>query len=371
VKKIFLAVIFVFTSLVIYPQDAHQFTMIKEVKTTPVKNQAKSGTCWSFATTSFIETELLKKGFDELNLSEMYSVRRKLLLMAEKYIRYHGTSNFGDGGQAHDVLDAVRNYGMVPESVYSGMNIGLNEHNQGEMMAVLQGMLDGILKNKNGKLTPRWKEALEAVLNIYLGTPPEKFTYKGIEYTPETFAKHTGFNPDEYVEISSYSEIPMYSKFILPVPDNWANAEYYNVTEEDLVSIINNALEKGYSVCWDGDVSRDNFYRAEGYGVIPEENKKNHESNIKPENEKEITPKMRQKSFDDFDVTDDHLMHIVGLAKDQERTKFYYTKNSWGTSNQKYNGYWYLSENYIRLKTIAIMVNKDSIPEKIKEKLGI
>jgi bleomycin hydrolase len=370
VKKSFI-VLLLFISSLFAQEDIHQFTILNEVKTTPVKSQGKSGTCWAFATTSFVETELLRLGFEEIDLSEMFTVRYKLMPMAEKYIRYHGTSNFGEGGQAHDLLDVVREYGFVPEDKYTGKNIGLDVHNHGEMTAVLSGMLDGILKKKSGKLTPRWKEAVESVLDIYLGTPPQRFTFNGKEFTPKSFVKESGFNPDNYIEITSYNDVPFYDKFNLPLPDNWTNNEYYNVPIDELVEIINYSLSNGYSVCWDGDSGRDHFLRDEGYAVIPEKERDKKEKITEPEKEKNITQEMRQEAFDNFDVTDDHLMHLVGTAENQKGTKFYYTKNSWGTKDKKYNGYWYMSENYIRLKTVAIMVHLDAVPKYIRNKLGV
>lgn len=372
VKRGFIILTLLLFVSTIYSQDGvHEFTMLNQIKTTPVKSQGKSGTCWAFASTSFVETELLRLGFDEVDISEMYTVRHKLLPMAEKYIRYHGTSNFGDGGQAHDMLNAVRKYGMVPEEIYSGKNIGLDVHNHGEMTTVLEGMLDAVLKKKSGNLTPRWKDAVESVLNTYLGTPPEKFTYKGKEYTPVSFLESTGFNPKNYIELTSYTDAPFYEKYNLQLPDNWTNTEYYNVPIDEIIEIINYSFENGYSVCWDGDSGSDNFYREEGYAVIPETKKEKDEKITEPEKEKVISQEMRQEAFENFDVTDDHLMHLVGLAENQNGTKFYYTKNSWGTKDKKYYGYWYMSENYVRLKTVAIMVHVDSIPEKIREKLGL
>jgi bleomycin hydrolase len=368
---IFLFLIFTSTLFSQEEKEIHQFTMLHQVKTTPVKNQGRSGTCWVFATTSFVETELLRLGFDETDLSEMFTVRYKLFPMAEKYIRYHGTSNFGEGGQAHDLLDVVSKYGFVPESVYSGMNIGLDVHNHGEMTAVLTGILDGILKKKSGKLTPVWEDVVESTLDIYLGTPPQKFEYNDKEYTPKSFQEETGFNPNNYIEITSYTDVPFYDKYNLPLPDNWSNSYYYNVPIDELVEIVDHSLKNGYSVCWDGDSGRDHFLRDECYAVIPEKEKDKDEKVTEPEKEMVITQEMRQEAFDNFDVTDDHLMHFTGIAENQNGTKFYYTKNSWGTKDRKYDGYWYMSETYVRLKTVAILVHKDAIPKEIRVKLGV
>lgn len=374
-KKILMLLTIFLVSISLFAQDedldVHEFKIIKEVKTTPVKSQGKTGTCWAFATTSFVETEILRLGYDELDLSEMFTVRHKLLPMAEKYIRYHGKSNFGDGGQAHDLMHVISKFGMVPEEIYDGKNIGLDIHNHGEMTTVLKSMLDGILKKKRGKLTPKWDDAIESVLNIYLGTPPEKFEYEGNEFTPKTFVEETGFDPKNYIEITSYTDAPFYEKYNLQLPDNWTNTEYYNLPIDEIVEIIDYSFDNGFSVCWDGDAGKDNFYREDGYAVIPEKKKEEDEEITEPEKEKEITQEMRQEAFENFDVTDDHLMHLVGVAENQEGTKFYLTKNSWGTKDKKYEGFWYMSESYVRLKTVAIMVHVDSIPKEIREKLGV
>ena len=352
-------------------KDVHQFTILYNVESTPVKHQGKTGTCWSFATQSYLETELLRMGKGEYDLSEMYIVRNLYPVKAEKYIRYHGLTNLGQGGQARDVMIAWEKFGAVPEEVYPGRKSPDEKHNHSEMLAVLKGSMDAVINTK-GKITGNWREVCESVLDIYLGENSESFEYNGKEYTPKSFADELGINPDDYVEITSYLRYPFYEKAVLEVPDNWTNSEYYNVPMDDMMMIIENAIENGYSVAWDGDTSEETFYRKKGYAVIPiEEDNKDEESKEQlPEKEKVISQEMREETFENFQTTDDHLMHLTGIAENQEGTKFYYTKNSWGTK-YTYDGYWYMSESFVKLKTIAIMVHKDAIPEDIKTSLGI
>ena len=358
-------------------KDQYEFTMIKELKTTPVKNQAKTGTCWSFATTSFIETELIRMGKGEQILSPMWNVYFTYLPKAINYVRYDGLTNFGMGGQAHDVMNVVREHGFIPQEVYTGKHIDEDEFDNGELDNVLKAIVNAV--NKRKKLTPVWPQVIESTLNIYLGVPPKEFTYDGKTYTPKSFAESLGFNPDDYVEITSYTHHPFYTKFDLEVPDNWSKDKYYNVPMDELMEIINNAIENGYSVAWDGDVSEKDFNRKKGYAIVPVKEENNDEEkdeddkdkDEQPVQEKVITQEMRQQTFNNHTTTDDHLMHITGIAEDQTGAKFYYTKNSWGTKDKKYNGYWYLSTPYVELKTIAIMVHKDAIPSEIKTKLGI
>jgi len=355
----------------------YKFELVNQVKTTPVKNQAKTGTCWSFATTSFIETELIRIGKDSLILSPMFNVRYTYPQKALNYIRYSGMANLADGGEPHDVMNVVKNYGFVPEEVYDGMKIGEEKHNHGEMDAVLKAIVETVNKNNGGKITPRWQEVFESALNIYLGIPPEKFTYKGTQYTPKKFAESFGFNSDNYVELTSFTHHPFYSKFDLEIPDNWSKDKYYNVPIDVLMKIIDTSIESGYSVVWSGDVSEKGFSRKIGVANVPltEEpdsvEKKNDEAGGYPVKEMDITQELRQQTFDNRTTTDDHSMLIIGIAKDQNGTKYYYTKNSWGTKDRKYGGYWYISDAYARFKVVSIMVNKNAIPKEIKSKLGI
>jgi bleomycin hydrolase len=310
-------------------------------------------------------------GKGEYDLSEMYIVRNLYPVKAEKYIRYHGLTNFGQGGQAHDVMMAWEKFGVVPEEVYPGRTSSDEKYNHSEMVAVLKSSMDAVINTK-GKITGNWEKVCESVLDIYLGDKPDTFEYDGKEYTAKSFADELEINPDDYVEITSYLRYPFYEKAVLEVPDNWTNSEYYNLPMNDMMSIIDNAIENGYSVAWDGDTSEKTFYRKKGYAVIPidNENKDEESKELLPEKEKVITQEMREETFDNFQTTDDHLMHLTGIAENQEGTKFYYTKNSWGTK-YKYDGYWYMSESFVKLKTIAIMVHKDAILEDIKTKLGI
>ncbi len=361
-------------------KDVYEFEMIKELKTTPVKNQGKTGTCWSFATTSFVETELIRMGKGEHILSPMFNVRYVYPQKAVKFVRYSGSSNFGPGGQAHDAINVIKEFGMIPEEIYSGKNIGEEEHNHGEMDAVLKATIDAVSKNKGGKITPRWKEVIEAELDIYLGAIPKEFLYQGKKYTPKSFAESLGFNPNDYVELTSYTHHPFYKKVNLEMPDNWSNDLYYNIPVDELMRVMENAIMNGFSVDWDGDVSEKYFNRKKSVSIyplveeVPAEDAKKDEEKDKvelPEKEKFVTQEIRQQAFDNQTTTDDHLMHLTALAKDQTGNKYYYTKNSWGTKDRKYAGYWYMSEQYIRAKTTAIMVHKDAIPEDIKAKLGL
>jgi len=359
----------------------YKFKITKKVKDVSVKSQGRTGTCWSFATTSFLESEVLRKtGIKDIDLSEMYTVRNVYNRKAKFFVRLHGVTNFSSGGQAHDVIDQMKISGMVPESIYSGKKIGEKIHNHGELETVLNAFMNGIVKKRGKRLSPRWLEAFNGILDVYLGKRVKDFKYKGKKYTPKTFVSdYLKLNADDYIELASCTNVPFYTKFRQLLPDNWtANSNYYNVPIDTLESIVDNAIKKGYSVCWDADVS-DRYFgykRIKGWAIVPEKNyedltKKEKKAPIKkPLKEKVITQEMRQKDYDNYSTTDDHLMHLVGIAKDQNGKKFYLIKNSWGTDNQ-YKGYYYISKAYFRLRTINIMINKEVLSKKLKKRLNL
>ncbi len=368
------------------------FTDEKDLPATPVKNQYRSGTCWSFSGLSFIESEMLRIGKSEVDLSEMFVVWHAYSDKAVKTVRVHGSLNFGGGGAFHDVTNVIRKYGIVPEEVYSGLNYGEEKHVHGEMDNLLKKYVDGVIENKNRKLTPVWHQSFDGILNSYLGEIPESFEYEGTKYTPQSFATDfVGLDMDDYVEITSFTHHPFYSKFIIEIPDNWSWDEVYNVPIDELEEIIDYSLNNGYTVAWAADVSEKGFKTSnKGVAVVPEANvedmtdaeitrweslsEKEKQQELykldKPVSEKEITQAMRQEAFDNYTTTDDHGMHIIGTAKDQKGDTFYKVKNSWGEYNDL-KGYFYASKPFVRYKTMSIMVNKDAIPQNIREKLGL
>jgi len=315
--------------------EEYRFTELISIPTSSVKNQSRTGTCWSFATTSFIETELLRMGKPEYDLSEMFFVYHTYIDKAGLYVRYHGTNNFGPGGQAHDVINVIREYGFVPENAYPGREYGSETHNHRELGAVLKGFLEGLVKGGVRELTPAWPSAFMAVLETYLGKYPESFEIDGKTYTPVSFAESAGFDPDDYIEITSYSHHPWFEKICLEVPDNWSGDYYYNLPMDEMMEVINNALENGYSVAWDGDVSEGTFSHRNMLAILPEKDwesksEQEREQTFKvPEKEKEVSQEMRQQSFDNYTTTDDHLMHLTGIEVDQDGKRYYMTKNSW------------------------------------------
>ncbi len=366
--------------------EKFKFTKGIELPATSVKDQSNSGTCWSFATTSFIESELLRITKDTFDLSEMYFVRKAYEAKAMRYVRLHGTSNFGEGGQAHDVLNVIRNEGMLTQNDYSGLANGQTKPDHTELGALLKGMVDVIAKNPAGKLSPEWYKAITCVLDTYLGSIPSSLDEKKI--SPILFSQK--INPDDYVEFTSYTHHPYNTWFSLEVPDNWSGGLYYNVTPDELIQIMDYSLGKGYTIAWDGDVSDKGFSNKKGVAIVPEvkidrmpgtdrirwekmtEKERSQEFYTfdKPVPEKIISTEMRQAAFDNYSTTDDHLMHITGTMTDQNGKRYFHTKNSWSAQSNSYGGYVDLSEAYARLNTIAILVHKDGIPKEIRQKMG-
>lgn len=390
-KKLFvLAVLALGFAAAASAQEGYKFTDQKVVKTVPITNQYRSGTCWCFSTLSYLEEEIMAVGGEQMTLSQMWVVRHAYFDKAVKYVRLHGNLNFAVGGAAHDVTEMIAKYGIVPREVYTGQNYGTELPEFNEIDNVLKAYVEAIIKNGNGKLTPVWQDGLNAILDTYFGERPETFTYKGKEYTPKSFAESLPIKMEDYIEISSYTHHPFYSTFILEVPDNWMWHSMYNLPVGEMMQVLDAALEAGRPVAWGTDVSEKGFSRTKAIGVIPEEVEKNSIgsdaerwgkltdaekqamiNNLEgPMKEKTITQEMRQEAYDNYLTTDDHGMVIVGTATDQEGNPFYKVQNSWGESGP-YKGFYYFSRPFVEYKTMDIMVNKNIVPKEILKKLGL
>lgn len=358
-------------------KEKFTFTDIINLENTSIKSQGSSGTCWSYSTNSFLESEMIKQGRKPVELSPIYTARYAYIEKGKNYVRMHGAVELGDGGALHDVINMYRKYGAVPQSVYTGLNYGTTKNKFAEMSSITSGILEAVVKNGNGSLTPNWINAYTGAIDAYLGKVPQSFSYEGKTYTPQSFAKErVGINPDDYVEISSFTDYPYYKKFTLLVPDNWSFDQVYNVKIDDITAIIDNALKKGFTVAWATDVSEKSFSWKNGIAYVPEikyddmtEQQKNEMFNG-PKPEMTITPELRQQEFDNYNTTDDHGMHIVGLSKDQNGKEYYIVKNSWGLTND-YKGYLYVTKNFVKFKTTAFLLNKNGIPSAIRKETGV
>ena len=388
-KSLILSCALVFGSAMTFAQG-YQFTEEVRVPTTPVKNQASTGTCWCFATTSFMESELLRMGKGTYDLSEMFIVRQKYMnQLQDNYLR-RGRGNIGQGSLSHTFMNAFRQVGIVPEEVYSGINYDSKTHNHVELAKYMKAIATTAIDMK--KRSPEYFELINSLFDIYMGQLPEKFTYQGKEYTPKSFAESLELNMDDYIELTSFTHHPYYEAFELEVPDNWEHARMYNLPLDELIAVTDHALRNGYTVCWDGDVSEKGFSFKNGVAINPEVKKIEDYSTTdrarfekmgegerleevykfeKPFPEVQVTPEIRQEGFEAFVTTDDHLMHLTGIAKDQNGTKYYITKNSWGTERNTFGGYLNMSESFVRAKTIYIMVHKDASPKEIRAKLEL
>lgn len=371
----------------------YQFTDVKVIETTPVKNQNRSGTCWCYSTMTFLEAEILRAGGEAMHLSEMFVVRHAYMKKAEMYVRMHGALNFAEGGAAHDVTEVIKEYGIVPNEIYKGMNYGTELADFHELTPVMTAYLDAVIKagdTSRRPLTTAWKRGFNAILDEYFGELPERFEWQGKQYTPKSFAESLPIDMNDYIDISSFTHHPFYEQFVLEVPDNWMWGMVYNLPMEEMMRVVDHALENGYTLAWGTDVSEKGFSRTKAIGVIPETDPKSmsgteaerwgamtakeREAALytfeKPMKEREITQEMRQEAFDNYETTDDHGMVIMGTAKDQNGTLYYKVQNSWDTV-KPYDGFWYFSKPFVAYKTTDLMVNKKALPKDIAKKLGL
>lgn len=368
-KKQFLTLLTIFSSLTIGYSQNYEFQTIKDIETTPVISQGNTGTCWSFSTTSFLEAEIIRKTGKAIDLSEMYTVRNTYPKKAWNYVMRQGKTQFGEGALAHDMIKSAQEYGIVPQAVYQSNKIG-DQYNHAEMVAVLEAMLKTYVQNPAKKLSPQWKDAVSAVLDVYMGKIVTEFNYEEKKYTPQTFLTASKLNLNEYVTLSSFTNFEMYKPFLLDIPDNFSNGIFYNVPLDEFIQNIDNAITNGYTIALDCDVSEPTFSGREGIAVIPqnEDDNKLILTQIKPE--KNITPELRQAEFENLSTQDDHLMHIVGKVKDQNGTIYYKVKNSWGVKAGK-DGFVYMSIAYLKLKSISILLNKEALLKSTKTKLSL
>jgi bleomycin hydrolase len=399
-KKWILPVGMLFISTLLFGQEkvknaensSYEFTKVVHLDATPVQSQGYTGTCWSFSALSFFESELIRKGVkNPTTLSEMYVARKAYEAKAELYVRMDGKTNFGEGGAFHDIPFVIKNYGIVPSEIYSGLQNGATSYDHSELYGVLNGTMEGILKylkeSKTG-ISPTWKKTVAGILDAYMGQDITEFEWNGKKYTPKSYAASLNLNMDDYVSLTSFTNHELNKKCMLAIPDNWSWGESYNVVLPDLFQTVEHALKNGYTVAWGADVSEKGFSFKNGIAIVPEDQSKiqvqgrdnrnfsdagaDKSSNafLTPTKEVKVTAEMRQAGYDNKTTTDDHGMHITGLYTDQNGTRYLLVKNSWGTGNFP-KGYLYVSEHYFNLKTINIYLHKNGIPKDVKQKLNL
>ena len=370
-------------------ESKYNFKQVQRLAASPVESQGRTGTCWSFSALSFLESEIMriKKSDDPIVLSEMFIVRKAYEEKAKKYVRMDGRTNFGEGGAFHDIPFVIKNFGIVPRSVYSGLKKRKDVYNHGSMFDRLDSIVQ--LANLSGKgIQAEWLSAYNAELDNGIGVLPTNFKYKGSNYTPQTFYNSLGIDMNNYVSLTSFTNHQMYQKCMLQIPDNWLWDESYNVRLNELFESTLHALKSGYTVAWGADVSEDGFSFRNGIAIVPasdaqikvegKDNKNFSDAGadkysaafLNPVREVEVTQEMRQKAYDEKQTTDDHGMHIIGYSLDRKGRYFFLVKNSWGTSNYP-EGYLYVSEAYFKLKTINIYLHKEAIQDQLRTKIGL
>jgi bleomycin hydrolase len=371
-KKLY-TLVFVALGAITSTAQNYEFQEVITIERLPVISQDQTGTCWSFSTSSFIESEIIRLTGKKIDLSEMYQARTTYSAKAENYVMRQGKANFSEGALAHDMINSISQYGLVPNAIFDGLNEGETKHNHAEMVAVLEAMLKVYVENPGKKLSTNWKPAIQAVLDLYLGSIPSQFEYEGKKFSPKTFAEFTKIKPENYLTLTSFTHSAYYKPFVLNIPDNFSNGSMYNLPLDEFVASIDYALANGYSLSLDCDVSETTFSGKYGIAFLPEVEENSKTGLTEIITEKSVTPEYRQQEFENLSTTDDHLMHIVGTVKDQKGNVYYKVKNSWGTDEKRVanGGYLYMSTAYLKLKAISVLVHKDALQKETKKKFGI
>ncbi|MEN8125720.1 MAG: C1 family peptidase [Bacteroidota bacterium] len=366
-KKAILILFFTISYNFILAQQ-YQFTPVIDIPVSSVKNQGKTGTCWSFSTTSFIESEIERISGKKIDISEMYTVRTTYDEKAWNYVMRQGNAQFSEGGLAHDLMNAIRLNGLLPQEAFTGLYGQAKGYDHSKIEPEIKEILNKYIQ-KDSIITD-WEYPTKTILDQHIGAHVTTFSYEGKTYTPMAFLTMTKLNPDAYITLTSFTHKPYYTKFILNIPDNFSNGSFYNLPLNDYMDIIDTALKNGYTVELDIDASEPTFSQKAGVAIIPKQIENNQKGLSQIVDEKLITPDFRQAEFENFNTTDDHLMHITGIVKDQKGNKYYKVKNSWGP-NVTNGGFIYISESFMQLKSISIMVHTDVIPKKIKKILEL
>ena len=349
-------------------EQKYEFTTVIDIEASAIKSQGNTGTCWSFSTSSFLESEIFRSSGKMIDISEMYNVRNAYMDKSWNYVMRQGKIQFSEGGLAHDVMNSAQKNGLQPESAYSGLLGDAKIHDHTKIVPDLKKVLDAYIKNDKNSNHSDWKKAVDSILTVHLGTPSATFNYDGVEYNSMSFLKMTNIKPNNYITLTSFLHQPFHTTFVLNIPDNFSNGSFYNITLDELVDEVDIALDKGYTLALDCDVSEKTFSSKYGVAILPNNPNETEKSLTYIVKEKNVTPEFRQEEYENYNTTDDHLMHLVGLVKDQNGTEYYKVKNSWGGNSDRIgnDGYVYMSKAFFRLKTISVMVHKDAVSDLIK-----
>ena len=373
-KKVLTPLFLLLIAPALSAQEAKTFTTVLELPITSVKNQYRSGTCWDFGTLGYLESEILRKTGKTYDLCEMFVVNKDYLDCATHYVRMHGYSQISEGGSCDDVVEVIRRYGICPEDAMPapGSLTGDSLANFKVFFPELERMVSGIVWNegkpelnrftteeqaplRNKEPKQHWQDSVQAVIDRYVGPCPETFVYEGETYTPLSFAESLGLNMDDYVSLTSYTHHPFNQWFVIEAPYKWRLKPSYNIPIGQLMDILDQALDAGYTVAWGGDVSGD-FYRKEAVAFLPD--------GVVP------TQELRQEQWDNWTFTYDHVMLIFGKAVDEQGRPYYLVKNSWGNSGP-YKGIWYMSRDYMALNTTYIFLNREAVSLKDLGQFGL
>ncbi len=365
-KKIILLLIFSLSISAIAQQ--YQFKPVVDLEASSVKSQGRSGTCWSFSTSSFLESEIYRINHKNVDIAEMYIVRTTYDKKAWNYVMRQGKIQFGEGGLAHDVIHAVAKDGLVPQSAFTDIFGNDKMYDHSKVVPAIKKILDSYIKNDIHSDYPNWRKAIDSILDQQIGIKPREFVFDNQTFTPKSFAAYLKIKPEDYISITSFTHEKPYTKFVLNIPDNFSNGSFYNLPLDQFVSVTVNALKKGFTVALDVDVSEKGFSARYGLAVIPNNPDELEKSFTEIVPEKKITPEYRQREFENYNTTDDHLMHITGLVKDQKGNLYFKVKNSWGSNSARVgnNGYIYMSIPYFKLKAISILLHKDALDSNLK-----
>ncbi len=338
------------------PKSMDEFT--KVYSENPV-SQGETGSCWCFSTTSFYESEIFRSTKQNIRLSELYTVYWQYVEKAKEFVRTRGKSFFGEGSETNAVQLMMKKYGIVPWSDYSGMKPGQPFHDHKKMFDEMNNYLISV-KNNNAWNNSEVENTIKSIMNHYMGEPPSVITWQNKKMTPLEFLKNVAkISPDNYIDFMSLLEKPYWTKSEYKVPDNWwRSSDYYNVPLDDFSGAVKNAIKNGFTLSIGGDVSESGINSHLGVMMVPTYDIPS----------AYIDENARQFRFSNESTTNDHAMHLVGYAE-RKNGMWYLVKDSGsgGHNNRSAPGYFYMHEDFVKLKMMTFTVNREAVKDLLKK----